>query len=145
MNKTLVYFVFLVFCIACGNKKEKMLCKRWQVVDVVFLNEEENLVQSDTMQGDMQQVTKTMLSEVLRKNIYEFKDDGTYMTGNAAANAEGEWELEGGHIRFISKKSDNVSEKTIPIETLTEDTLILRLERDQSSMQMNLVMIPIKE
>jgi hypothetical protein len=145
MNKTLIYLTALLLLTACGNKKEKMLCQRWQVMDVVFLNEQESLVQSDTMQGNMQQVTKTMLSEVLRKNIYEFKDDGTYMTGNAQANAEGKWKLSGNTIKFISTKRDKQSEKVVPFEKLTEDTLILRLEHDQSTMKMNLVMIPIRE
>lgn len=134
----------IALMVSCGNKREEQLCKTWQVADVVFLNEAQTMVQSDTMQGNMQEVTKEMLSNVLRKNIYEFREDGTYLTGNAVASAEGKWELEGKSIRFITEKEGKRTDKMIPIDKLQEDTLILLLENDQSSMQMKLVLTPVK-
>lgn len=144
-NQPFVAALFIMALIAaCNGKSEKQLCKTWQVADVIFLNESQSLVQSDTMQGNMQQVTKEVLSNVLKKNIYEFKDDGTYLTGNAMANAEGKWELEGKSIRFITEKEGKRTDKMIPIEKLQDDTLILILENDQSSMQMKLILTPHK-
>jgi hypothetical protein len=130
--------------VACTNKKEQMLCKRWQVSDVIFLNEKEATVQSDTMQGNMLERTEIILKDVMMKNIYEFKDDGTYLTGNAAANAGGEWELSGNNIRFISKKGDEKKEKIVPIEQLQEDTLVLLLKQDQTTLDMKLILTPIR-
>ena len=43
----------------------------------LFINETEAMVQSDTMQGNMQHRTELMLRDVMMKNIYEFKDNGT--------------------------------------------------------------------
>ncbi len=144
-NQPFTAIILLILLIAgCSGKKEEQLCKTWQVSDVVFLNESQSLVQSDTMQGNMQQVTKEVLSNVLKKNIYEFKDDGTYLTGNAMANAEGKWELEGKSIRFITEKEGKRTDKMIPIEKLQDDTLILILENDQSSLQMKLILTPQK-
>ncbi len=144
-NQPFTAIILLILLMAgCSGKKEEQLCKTWQVADVVFLNESQSLVQSDTMQGNMQQVTKEVLSNVLKKNIYEFKDDGTYLTGNAMANAEGKWELEGKSIRFITEKEGKRTDKMIPIEKLQDDTLILILENDQSSLQMKLILTPQK-
>lgn len=144
-NQPFTAIILLILLIAgCSGKKEEQLCKTWQVSDVVFLNESQSLVQSDTMQGNIQQVTKEVLSNVLKKNIYEFKDDGTYLTGNAMANAEGKWELEGKSIRFITEKEGKRTDKMIPIEKLQDDTLILILENDQSSLQMKLILTPQK-
>lgn len=121
-----------------------MLCKRWQVSDVIFLNEKEAIVQSDTMQGDMLQRTEIILKDVMMKNIYEFRDDGTYLTGNASANAEGEWELAGNNIRFISKKGNEKKEKIVPVELLQEDSLVLLLKQDQTTLDMKLILTPVK-
>ena len=139
---TLVGSLFLL--VSCNNAKEKMLCKRWQVSDVVFINEKEATVQSDTMQGDMQHRTEIILKDVMMKNIYEFKDDGTYLTGNAAANAEGKWELKGGNINFISGEGKDQKEKVVPIEKLQDDTLIVLLKQDQTTIQLKLILTPIK-
>jgi hypothetical protein len=133
----------LIGLASCNNEREKMLCKRWQVSDVMFINEAESMVQSDTMQGDLQARTEMMLKEVMMKNIYEFKDDGTYMTGNEAASASGEWAFSGNNIRFISDKADGEKAKMVPIEKLQEDTLIVVLEQDQTSIQMKLILTPI--
>lgn len=144
-NQPFTAIILLILLLAgCSGKKEEQLCKTWQVSDVVFLNESQSLVQSDTMQGNMQQVTKEVLSNVLKKNIYEFKNDGTYLTGNAMANSEGKWELEGKSIRFITEKEGKRTDKMIPIEKLQDDTLILILENDQSSLQMKLILTPHK-
>lgn len=140
---TLVGALFLLA--SCNNAKEKMLCKRWQVSDVVFINEKEATVQSDTMQGDLQQRTEIILKDVMMKNIYEFKDDGTYLTGNAAANAEGKWELVGNNIRFISAIGKEQKEKVIPFEKLEDDSLVLLLRQDQTTIQMKLILTPIKQ
>jgi hypothetical protein len=134
----------LLILAGCSNKKEQMLCKRWQVSDVIFINEKESIVQSDTMQGDLQKRTEIILRDVMMKNIYEFKDDGTYLTGNAAANSEGKWELSGNNIRFISDKGKEQKEKIVPIEKLQEDSLILLLKQDQTTLDMKIILTPIK-
>jgi hypothetical protein len=128
---------------SCNGKREKMLCKRWQVSNVLFINETEAMVQSDTMQGNMQHRTELMLRDVMMKNIYEFKDDGTYMTGNAAASSGGEWAFSGNNIRFIIDNKEDKKEKMVPIEKLQEDTLIVLLKQDQTTIQMKLILTPI--
>ena len=120
-----------------------MLCKRWQVYDVVFMNEKEATVQSDTMQGNMQKVTENILKDILMKNIYEFNTDGTYKTGNAAASATGKWELNGNSIKFILDSDKEKKEKEIPFEKLENDTLIMLMKNDQTSFQMKLILIPM--
>ena len=122
-----------------------MLCKRWQVSDVIFINEKEATVQSDTMQGNLQKRTEIILRDVMMKNIYEFKDDGTYLTGNAAANAEGKWELKGNNINFISGEGKEQKEKVVPIEKLQDDSLIVLLKQDQTTIQLKLILTPIKQ
>lgn len=141
--KQLALIAFVLLITACTSEQEKMLCKRWQVSDVVFLNEKEATVQSDTMQGNMQRVTTTILKDILMKNIYEFHEDGTYRTGNAAATATGRWELTGKAIKFISDSDKEKKEKVIPYEKLENDSLILLMKNDQTSFQMKLVMVPI--
>lgn len=140
-------FVLLVITglTSCNNKREKMLCKRWQVSDVQFINEAEAMVQSDTMQGNLHTQTELILRDVMMKNIYEFKDDGTYMTGNAAASAKGEWAFSGNNIRFISEDTEGQKTKVVPIEKLQDDTLIVVLEQDQTTIQMKLVMTPLRD
>jgi hypothetical protein len=139
----IVFAVTVVFT-SCQSKKEKMLCRRWQMSDVVFLNEKEALVQSDTMQGNMQQVTESILKDILMKNIYEFNADGTYKTGNAAAASSGKWELLNNSIMFISDDDKEKKEKIVPYEKLEEDSLILVMKNDQSSFKMKLVMVPMQ-
>jgi hypothetical protein len=139
----LTAFGVLLMLVACSNRKEALLCKQWQVSDVVFINEKEALVQSDTMQGNLQKRTEMLLRDVMMKNIYEFKDDGSYRTGNAAASSQGEWELKGANIRFISHKNGEEKTKDFPIEKLQEDTLIVVLEDDQTSVPMKLILTPI--
>jgi hypothetical protein len=129
---------------SCNNAKEKMLCKRWQVSDVVFINEKEATVQSDTMQGNLQQRTEVILKDVMMKNIYEFKEDGTYLTGNAAANAEGKWELTGNNIKFVSGAGKEQKEKVVPVEKLQDDSLVILLKQDQTTMQMKVILTPIQ-
>jgi hypothetical protein len=145
-NRFAFVFVLLLFIglTACNNKREKMLCKRWQVSDVQFINESEAMKQSDTMQGNIQAQMEIVLRDVMMKNIYEFKDDGTYMTGNAAASAKGEWAFSGDNIRFISDQTDGQKTKIVPIEKLQEDTLIVVLKQDQTTIQMKLVLTPLE-
>lgn len=148
MKSTKILFIFGMLSwvvMACNGKKEKMLCKRWQMYDVVFLNEKEATVQSDTMQGNMQKVTETILKDILMKNIYEFHEDGTYKTGNAAATSTGKWEFSGDAIKFIADNDKEEKEKIIPFEKLENDSLIMLMKNDQTSFQMKLVMIPIGE
>jgi hypothetical protein len=147
VQKKQAYLLILMALIgfaSCNNKRERMLCKRWQVSDVLFINEKEAMVQSDTMQGNLQQQTEMMLRDVMMKNIYEFKDDGTYMTGNAAASASGQWAFSGDNIQFISDRTDGEKKKLVPIEKLKEDTLIVVLKHDQTTLQMKLILIPLK-
>jgi hypothetical protein len=139
---TLVVSLFLLT--SCNNAKEKILCKRWQVSDVLFINEKEAIVQSDTMQGNLQQRTEIILKDVMMKNIYEFRSDGTYLTGNAAANAEGKWELSGNNIKFISDNGKEKKEKIVPIEKLQDDSLVLLLKQDQTTIQLKLILTPIQ-
>jgi hypothetical protein len=129
--------------IACNNEREQWLCKRWQVSEVLFLNEDASLVQSDTMQGNLQERTKAILRDVMMKNVYEFKSDGSYITANAAATAEGQWEFSGQNIRFISEHSEGQKEKIVPIEKLQDDTLIVLYQKDQTTLQMKLILTPI--
>jgi hypothetical protein len=145
--KRIVYIIIstVLFLTACQSKKEKILCKRWQMSNVVFLNEKEAMVQSDTMQGNMQQVTESILKDILMKNIYEFNSDGTYKTGNAAATATGKWELVNDAIRFISDTDKEKKDKIIPLEKLEDDSLILIMRNDQSSFKMKLVMVPMPQ
>ncbi|MCU0441387.1 MAG: hypothetical protein MUE96_03240 [Bacteroidia bacterium] len=133
-----------LWLVSCNNQREQWLCKRWQVSDVLFVNEGDALVQSDTMQGNLQEHTKTILRDVMMKNVYEFKTDGTYITANAAASAEGEWEFSGQNIRFISKHSEGQKEKMVPIEKLQDDTLIVLYQQDQTTLQMKLILTPIE-
>lgn len=140
---TLLLSVFVLT--SCNNAKEQMLCKRWQVSDVVFINEKEATVQSDTMQGNLQKRTEVILKDVMMKNIYEFREDGTYLTGNAAANAEGKWEFAGNNIRFISDDGKEKKEKIVPIEKLQDDSLVVLLKQDQTTIQLKLILTPIQQ
>ena len=144
-NWYLLVILVITGLISCNNKREKMLCKRWQVSDVLFINEAEAMVQSDTMQGNIQAQTELILKDVMMKNIYEFKDDGTYMTGNAAATATGEWAFSGNNIRFISENSEGQKTKIVPIEKLQDDTLIVVLKQDQTTIQMKLILTPLPQ
>ena len=84
MKNLFLTITSLILLVSCSNKEKKMLCKRWQVYDVVFMNEKEATFQSDTMQGNIHKVTENILKDILMKNIYEFNADGTYKTGNVA-------------------------------------------------------------
>lgn len=128
---------------ACSNKKREMLCKTWQVSDVQFMNEKEATVISDTMKGNQIEVAKFQLREILMKNIYQFKDDGTYITGNESANAEGNWDLDGDAIRFTAKKDGETKEKRVKIEKFERDTLILLMQNDQTSLKVKLMLTPL--
>jgi len=128
---------------SCSSKERKMLCKRWQVYDVVFMNEKEATLQSDTMQGNIHKVTENILKDILMKNIYEFNADGTYKTGNAAASSTGKWELKGKSILFTLDTDKEKKEKEIPFDKLENDTLIMLMKNDQTSFQMKLVLIPL--
>lgn len=138
-------FTLVLVLMACNSKREQQLCKRWQVVDVQFLNAQESIVQSDTMQGNLQQRTQMILRDVMMKNVYEFKHDGTYITGNASGNAEGEWEMSGQNIRFISTSTEGKKEKIVPVEKLDDDSLIVLLKQDQTTVQLKLILTPINE
>jgi len=145
MKNILILSSMVLLLLSCDNKREKALCKRWQMYDVIFINEKEATFQSDTMQGNMQKVTQTILKDILMKNIYEFHDDGTYKTGNAAATATGKWAFSGNAIKFIADSDKEKKEKNIPYEKLEQDTLILLMKNDQTSFQMKLVMVPMPE
>lgn len=144
MKVKLIYvFVMMLTLLhtSCGNKKEMALIKRWYVGDVIFLDDEKSIVQSDSMQGNMLQRQRAALRDVLMKNLYEFKDDGTYVTGNATGSATGKWELNSNSITFKSDTKDK-PEKSITFEQLSEDSLVLLLNKDQTSVNMKLVLLP---
>jgi hypothetical protein len=65
------------------------------------------------------------------------------MTGNAAASSGGEWAFSGNNIRFIIDNKEDKKEKMVPIEKLQEDTLIVLLKQDQTTIQMKLILTPI--
>ncbi len=133
--------LMILLATACNNKKEKALLKRWYVSDVIFLDDEKSIVQSDSMQGNMLQHQRAALKEVLLKNLYEFKDDGTYVTGNATGSASGKWELNANSITFKSDNPDK-PEKNIAFEYLGEDSLVMMLNKDQTSVKLKLVLLP---
>lgn len=137
--------IVLVVCLSCNRERTQLLCKRWQVSDVLFLNEQEALVQSDTMQGNLQERTQLLLHDVMMKNLYEFKKDGSYITGNVSGNSEGEWEWSGKNIRFISTDAEGKKEKLVPVELLTKDSLVVMLKQDQTTLQMKLILTPTKD
>ena len=120
MKNLFLISISLLILASCSSKEKKLLCKRWQVYDVVFMNEKEATVQSDTMQGNMQKVTENILKDILMKNIYEFNTDGTYKTGNASASSTGKWELNGKKIKFIL---DNDNSKLIMSSKLSSTML----------------------
>lgn len=129
--------------LACTSKQERMLCKRWHVADVLFLDDELGLAQNDSLQLKTLRMHRAALKDLLLKNLYEFHDDGTYVTGNAAASSSGEWKLKSNSILFKSN-SDTKSTKAIPFEHLSNDSLVLLLENDQTSVKLKLVLYPVE-
>lgn len=146
MNRILYLLIACFGLIACHSKQEKILSKRWRVADVVFLEDENVLAQNDTLQLSMLRRHRAALEDVLLKNLYEFHQDGTYITGNAAASSTGEWELRGNSIMFKSNSSGDVksANKTIPFDHLSSDSLVLVFNNDQSSAKMKLVLYPVE-
>lgn len=142
---TVLMLIITAIMAACGNEKKTMLSKSWQVSDVQFINAADSTVLGDTLQGNLQASREAILRDVMMKNIYQFKSDGTYRTGNAAASSEGDWELSGNNIRFFLKTQDETKEKLVPIEKLTPDTLIVLLKQDQTTLQMKLILTPLPE
>ncbi len=138
-------FVLLVF-MACTSKKEKLLIKRWRVADVTFVDAEKAILQSDTMQGNLMLRQQAVLRDVLLKNLYEFNDDGTYITGNAAGTATGKWKISGNAITFISdvEKDGVASTKKVPFQHLSDDSLVLLLNNDQTSIKLKLLLLPVE-
>ena len=133
----------VLLMVSCSNKKREMLCKTWQVSDVQFINEKESTVITDTMRGNQVEVAKFQLRDILMKNMYQFNDDGTYVTGNQSANSEGNWELEKDAIKFSTKKGDEVKEKIVKIDRFERDTLVLLMQNDQTSLQIKLMLTPL--
>ena len=138
-------FVLLVF-MACTSKNEKLLIKRWRVADVTFVDAEKAILQSDTMQGNLMLRQQAVLRDVLLKNLYEFNDDGTYITGNAAGTATGKWKISGNAITFISdvEKDGVASTKKVPFQHLSDDSLVLLLNNDQTSIKLKLLLLPVE-
>lgn len=135
--------VLLLLLHACSSKKEQALVRRWYVGDVIFIDDEKSIVQSDSMQGNMLVRQRAALRDVLMKNLYEFKEDGTYITGNAAGSATGQWELNASSITFKSDQTDK-PEKNISFEHLSEDSLVLLFNKDQSSVKIKLKLLPVQ-
>jgi hypothetical protein len=139
-----VLMLMLLLAIACTDKREKALVRRWRVADVIFLDDKQSVVQSDTMQGNMMQRQRAVMRDVLTKNLYEFKADGTYITGNVAATSTGKWNLQATAIEFISdgKEGNEQKTKSIPVQHLSEDSLVLVLNNDQTSVKLKLLLLP---
>lgn len=142
--KILFVLPLLMLMISCNSRQEKMLCKRWRVSDVVFLDDENRLAQGDTLQLTMLRRQRIILRDVLTKNLYEFHKDGTYITGNAQATSTGEWDLRDNSIMFRTNSSGDIksSKKIIPFEYLSNDSLVLVLNNDQTTVKMKLVLVP---
>jgi hypothetical protein len=143
-----IYFLILtpLLFIACNSKQEKMLCRRWRVADVIFLEDQARLSQADSLQLTTLMKQRAILKDVLTKNLYEFHRDGSYITGNAAASSTGAWSFRGNSIMFRSNSSGDVksSNKTIPFEHLSNDSLVLVLNNDQTTVKMKLVLLPVE-
>lgn len=120
-----------------------MLCKTWQVSDVQFYNVEQAIVLSDTLQGDQIEVAKVNLRDMLMKNIYAFHEDGTFKTGNAIAEAGGDWKLKNDALVFMIENEEGTKKKEIPVEKLTDDSLILAMGNDQTSLKVRLILTPV--
>lgn len=146
MGKVWVYVFVLMVFVSCTGQKEKALIKRWRVADVTFIDADKATVQSDTMQGNLMLRQQAVLRDVLLKNLYEFRDDGTYITGNAAGTATGKWEISSNAITFISDvvKEGAVPTKKIPFEHLSDDSLVLLLNNDQTSVKLKLLLLPVE-
>lgn len=138
-----ILFLLAIITFSCGNKKRESLCRTWKVSDVQFINEKESTVISDTMKGNQIEVAKFQLRDILMKNLYEFRDDGTYVTGNELANSEGEWELQNDAIEFTTKSGDEVKHKKVKIDKFERDTLILMMQNDQTSLKVKLLLTPL--
>lgn len=141
---TILFFVAAVTFFSCTDKKEQALVRRWRVSDVLFMDDKKSTVKSDSMQGNMIQMQRAVLKDVLMKNLYEFKDDGSYITGNAAALATGKWKIKGNNIEFISDSDKEKNTKKIPYEVLTEDSCVLVLNNDQTSFKLKLLLVPVE-
>ena len=136
--------LLILLCSGCTDSREKALTRRWRVADVVFIQDQKSVVQSDTMQGNMIQRQQAVMRDLLMKNLYEFKEDGSYITGNAAATATGKWNLHATAIEFISEDAESGEEKTknIPLQHLSEDSMVLILNNDQTSVKLKLLLLP---
>lgn len=133
--KQLIAGIIVCVLIACSGENERMLCKTWHVSDVIFDLKGKQLDKE-------QEIAIALMKEMLTKNIYTFNPDGTYMTRNALAGAEGKWKLSGDEIVFTDENNNNQS-KRFPILTLTNDTLIISMENDQTSIPITLVLTQV--
>jgi hypothetical protein len=131
---------------ACSNKKEKMLMKRWYVGDVRFPALSSDVLKSDTMQGNLIDRQRAALKDIMMKNLYEFKDDGTYITGNAMGTTTGNWKLKSNGILFYGEnEKGEEKEKIIPFSHLSDDSLVIQLKNDQTSYQIELLLLPTEQ
>lgn len=168
MDKIILALFALIIITSCNSKNKKALTKRWRVADVTFIDAEKSMVQSDTMQGNMIQRQRAVLRDVLIKNLYEFNADGTYITGNAAGSATGKWELTSNFLTFESflhqvfvlrnwkltsdaitftsdeEKEGRKSTKSFPFEHLSDDSFVLVLDNDQTSVKLRLLLLPVE-
>jgi len=96
------------------------------------------------MQGNMLTRQRLAMKDMLRKNIYEFKSDGTYITGNITGTSEGKWSLNRNSIKFETTNDNEVKSKNIEFEHLSADSLILFLKNDQTTAPIKLLLYPIR-
>jgi len=141
--KFIILLTFVAGMLSCSDNHKKDLQKKWKVADVAFVNEQEALVQSDTLGGEnMMEHTKEIVRNILLKNIYDFSDGETCVISDGEFKTTFNYELKKGLIRFTS--AEDKTGKLIDVASLSNDTLILVLRNDQSSLQSKLTLIPLK-
>lgn len=143
-NYLQLFALMAVFLFSCTSKQEKALLGRWRVADVIFMDDANSILKSDSMQGNMLQRQRMAMKDMMQKNLYEFKADGTYITGNITGSAEGKWELNHASITFITQDESGEKSKDIAFEHLSTDSLVLLLNNDQTTARIKLLLYPVK-
>lgn len=139
--------IIIIICLALAwscNNSYNLIINSWKVSKVDFLNEEQSLVQTDTLKGNnIQKLTREILRDILLKNIYQFNSDGTCKITDLTHETKFNYTLKGQRA-IVFSNPENGSSKEIAIEKLTQDELIIITKSDQSSLQTKLTLTPIK-